>query len=210
MKKQRRIPSVLNPTMIKDKQGQLFILSAPSGAGKTTLARAVLKRFDDICYSVSFTTRTPRNTEQNGVDYHFITKKEFKKNIDNGFWAEWAMVHENYYGTSAEFIDHGLSSGRDVLLDIDVQGTVQILEHYPDSATIFIMPPTLKALKERLEMRGTENRAAIEKRLINAKEEMAQKDRYRHVIVNDHLPEAVEKLTAIIEQYRGPIPKSRR
>ena len=184
-------------------QGHLFILSAPSGTGKTTLARAVLDRFSDMLYSVSYTTREPRNGEENGVDYCFISKDLFKKNIKAGKWAEWAQVHGNYYGTSAEFIDTGLASGRNILLDIDVQGTIQLLKRYPDSITIFIMPPSVDALRERLELRGTDSRADIERRLVNAKKEMAQKDLYRHVIINDRLPKAVAELVSIIEKYRG-------
>jgi guanylate kinase len=183
-------------------RGHLFIISAPSGAGKTTLAKAVLERFADLLYSVSFTTRKPRAVEQDGVDYHFISKHDFEKGIKEGNWAEWAEVYGNYYGTSGKFIDNGLSSGRDILLDIDVQGTIQILKKYPDSVTIFILPPSMKALKKRLEMRGTDSRQVIERRLVYAKNEMAQKDLYRHIIVNDNLSKAIEDIIAIIEKYR--------
>jgi guanylate kinase len=182
--------------------GHLFIISAPSGAGKTTLTKAALARYSDLLYSISYTTRQPRATEQDGVDYHFISKQDFKKGIREGRWAEWAQVYGNYYGTSAKFIDSGLSSGRDILLDIDVQGTIQILKKYPDSVTIFILPPSLKILKKRLEMRATDSAKVIEKRLEYAKKEMAEKDLYRHVIVNDILSKAVEDIIAIIEKYR--------
>jgi guanylate kinase len=139
-------------------QGHLFILSAPSGAGKTTLAKAVLDRFGHMLYSISYTTRKPRKGEQNGVDYHFITRDLFKKYINKGKWAEWAQVHGNYYGTSSEFIDKGLASGDDILLDIDVQGTRKIIERYPESITIFIMPPSLDTLRRRLQRRATDAR----------------------------------------------------
>ena len=184
-------------------QGHLFILSAPSGAGKTTLVRAVLDRFSDMLFSVSYTTREPRNGEEDGVDYCFISRDLFKKNIKDGKWAEWAKVHGNYYGTSADLIDTGLAAGRNILLDIDVQGTMQLLRRYPDSITIFIMPPSVDTLRKRLKMRGTDRQADIERRLLNAKKEMAQKDLYRHVVVNDRLPEAVAELLSIIEKYRG-------
>ncbi|MBW2604024.1 MAG: guanylate kinase [Deltaproteobacteria bacterium] len=187
---------------IKPKRGHLFILSAPSGAGKTTLAKAVLKQFTDMLYSISYTTRKPRAEEQDGVDYHFISKQDFKKGIKKGRWAEWAEVYGNYYGTSAEFIEKNLSSGRDILLDIDVQGTLQILKHYPDSVTIFILPPSMNDLGKRLKMRGSDSKAVIEKRLLNAKKEMAQKDFYRYIIVNDKLSEATEELSAIFKKYR--------
>ncbi len=197
----------VKPTHSKSKQmnsdrGLVFIISAPSGAGKTTLTKAVLERFSDILYSVSYTTRELRTGEQDGVDYCFITKSDFEKGINGAKWAEWAEVHGNYYGTSAEFIDQNLAAGRDILLDIDVQGTIQLLERYPDSITIFIMPPSFEVLRKRLESRGTDSQAVIERRLENAQQEMAKKDLYRHIIVNDQLPEAIAELIALIEKYR--------
>ncbi|HUV50378.1 MAG TPA: guanylate kinase [Anaerolineae bacterium] len=180
---------------------KLFIISAPSGAGKTTLCREALKRFKDITFSISCTTRKPRNGEQDGIDYYFITKEEFKRKIENNKWAEWAEVYGNFYGTSAEFLDTCLSSGKSILLDIDVQGTIQIKKRYPDSITIFIMPPSLEALKTRLESRGTDTRQVIEKRLEAAKKEIEKKDLYRHVIINDQLSRAVSELIEIIESY---------
>lgn len=186
---------------MKPKRGHLFIISAPSGAGKTTLAKAVLQQFTDMLYSISYTTRNPRAEERDGVDYHFISKQDFKKGIKKGRWAEWAEVYGNYYGTSAEFIEKSLSSGCDILLDIDVQGTLQILKHYPDSVTIFILPPSVNALRKRLEMRGSDSQAVIEKRLVNARKEMAQKKMYRHIIVNDTLSSAIEEISAIFKKY---------
>jgi guanylate kinase len=183
-------------------RGHLFIISAPSGAGKTTLAKAVLERHEDMLYSVSYTTRKPRATERDGADYYFISKQDFENGINKGRWAEWAEVYGNYYGTSDRFIVDGLSSGRDILLDIDVQGTIQILKKYPDSISIFILPPSIRILKKRLEMRGTDSHQVIDRRLAYAKHEMAQKNLYRHVIVNDNLSKAIEELSAIIEKYR--------
>jgi guanylate kinase len=187
---------------MKPNRGHLFIISAPSGAGKTTLAKAVLQQFTDMLYSISYTTRKPRAEERDGVDYHFVSKQDFKKGIKKGRWAEWAEVYGNYYGTSAEFIEKSLSSGCDILLDIDVQGTLQILKHYPDSVTIFILPPSMNALRKRLEMRGSDSKAVMDKRLVNAKKEMAQKKMYRHIIVNDKLSAAIEELSAIFKKYR--------
>jgi len=187
---------------MKPKRGHLFIISAPSGAGKTTLVKAVLEQLPDILYSISYTTRKPRADERNGIDYHFVSKQDFKKGIKKGQWAEWAEVYGNYYGTSAEFIEKSLSTGKDILLDIDVQGTLQILKHYPDSVTIFILPPSMDTLKKRLEMRATDSKAVIEKRLVNARKEMAQKKMYRYTIVNDKLPAAIEELSAIFKKYR--------
>jgi len=187
---------------MKPERGHLFIISAPSGAGKTTLVKAVLKQFKDMRYSISYTTRKPRAEERDSVDYHFVSKQDFKKGIKKGRWAEWAEVYGNYYGTSAEFIEKSLSSGRDILLDIDVQGTLQILKHYPDSVTIFILPPSMDDLRKRLEIRGSDSQAVIEKRLVNASKEMDQKELYHHIIVNDKLPEAIKELSAIFKKYR--------
>jgi len=187
---------------MKPKRGHLFIISAPSGAGKTTLAKAVLQQFTDMLYSISYTTRKPRAEERDGVDYHFVSKEDFKKGLKKGRWAEWAEVYGNYYGTSAEFIEKSLSSGCDILLDIDVQGTIQILKHYPDSVTIFILPPSMNALRKRLEMRGSDSKAVIERRFVNARKEMAQKKLYRHIIVNDKLSAAIEEIGAIFKKYR--------
>ncbi|MFY9704353.1 MAG: guanylate kinase [Desulfobacterales bacterium] len=182
--------------------GRLFIISAPSGAGKSTLCRAVRQRLPDLRYSVSFTTRRPRGEEKNGVDYHFVTQAAFRKGLNADKWAEWAEVHGNYYGTSAEFIDRALADGCDVLLDIDVQGMEQILKRYPDSVTIFIMPPSLAVLRQRLQDRGTDGAASISERLDNAAAEIRRRKRYRYIVVNDRLEEAIDELTAIIAAGR--------
>ena len=182
-------------------RGHLFVVSAPSGAGKTTLCRAVLEHFTDMLYSVSYTTRSPREGEKNAIDYHFISLEKFKNGIIDRRWAEWAEVHGHYYGTSAEFLDNGLSAGKDILADLDVQGTFQILARYPDCISIFIAPPSSETLRHRLESRGLDSAAVIEQRLRNAKDEMAKKDLYRHVIVNDRLETAKKQLISIIEKY---------
>ena len=184
------------------KKGNLFILSAPSGAGKSTLCKAILKQYNDILYSISHTTRKPRQDEQDGVDYYFIPEDDFFEKINHGKWAEWAEVHGNYYGTSADFIDKQKSSGCDILLDIDVQGARQILERYPDSITIFIMPPSLDALKQRMQSRGMDSEDVVDGRMANAEKEMTQRNQYRHVIVNDTLADAVTEILAVIGKYR--------
>ena len=183
-------------------EGHIFIISAPSGAGKTTLRRAVLERLPDVLYSVSYTTRSPRPGEVGGRDYEFISRAEFEEGIGAGRWAEWARVHGNYYGTSADVLRQAVAAGRDILLDIDVQGARQIRSRFPQSVTIFIMPPSLDTLVKRLQARDTDDPEAVALRLRNAQEEMAQKDAYDHVIVNDRLETAVEELIAVIESGR--------
>jgi guanylate kinase len=181
--------------------GNLFILSAPSGAGKTTLCREILKQFPNIRYSISHTTRPPRPGERNGIDYFFISVKAFLKGIQNGSWAEWAKVHDHYYGTSMGFLKETLLSGSDVLLDIDVQGAIQIMKKYPDAVSIFILPPSMETLQVRLYERGTDPKEVIEKRLRNAKTEMDRKDVYQHIVINDRLEDARQELFQIINRY---------
>ncbi len=183
--------------------GFRFVLSAPSGAGKTTLCRAILNRFPDLRYSISHTTRKPRPGEKDGIDYFFISTEEFRKRLGENRWAEWAQVHDNFYGTSADFLESLTAAGQDVLLDIDVQGAEQILARYPEhTVAIFIMPPSMAVLEERLTSRSSDSREDIEKRLRNAAKEMARKGMYHHVIVNDHLPRAIDDLASLIERYR--------
>ncbi len=185
------------------RKGLLFVVSAPSGAGKTTLCRVLRDVYADIQYSVSHTTRKPRQGEKDGIDYHFTDEKKFLDMCDRGCWAEWAEVHGHYYGTSAKILEQALSDGYDILIDIDVQGTIQILERYPDAITIFIMAPSLEILKQRLSKRGTEDSRTIEKRMRNAIKEIAGKSIYHHVIVNDDLSTAVDQFIRIVGTYRN-------
>ncbi|MFW6333824.1 MAG: guanylate kinase [Desulfosalsimonas sp.] len=185
------------------KTGRLFILSAPSGTGKTTLCRRILSAFPDMKYSVSYTTRPPRNGEADGKDYHFISRQDFEQMIRENRWAEWAKVHENYYGTSADLLEKELYAGNDVLLDIDVNGARQIIRRFPESVPVFIMPPSMGELCRRPKKRDSDRPEVIEKRLRAAQEEMACRNEYRHVIVNDDLEETVEKLASLIEEYRN-------
>jgi len=181
-------------------KGKLFVVSAPSGAGKTTLIRQILKRFKTLFYSVSHTTRAPRNNEAEGRDYFFISPAEFEEKISQGLWLEWAKVHDNYYGTSRPFVESCLDSGKSLLLDIDVQGATQIMASGLNPVSIFIMAPSFEVLSRRLFSRGTDSKEVIEKRLVNAKAEIAQKDRYQYVVVNDDLDEAVKELCSIVEK----------
>lgn len=179
--------------------GRLFVVSAPSGAGKTTLCEAARKQLPQLVYSVSTTTRTPRQGEQEGKDYFFVSEAQFRQGIDAGQWAEWAKVHDNYYGTSASFIEKHLEAGRDVLLDIDVQGAEQILRRYPQAVTIFIMAPSKQILRQRLIERGLDSDAVIEKRMRNAEAEIARQGIYRHVVVNDDLDAAITRFVSILK-----------
>lgn len=191
----------MNSNGTADGKGHVFIMSAPSGAGKTTLRRAVLDNFPDMLYSVSYTTRAAREGERDGVDYHFIDTEAFRQRLTENRWVEWAKVHGHYYGTDASFLEEGIASGHDVLLDLDIQGEMQLMQRHPESVAIFIMPPSLAVLRNRLESRGSDDAAEIAKRLVTAEEEIAEKDRYHHVIVNDLLPQAIAELVAIIRRY---------
>jgi guanylate kinase len=161
-----------------------------------------LARYPDLRYSVSYTTRPPRKGEKNGTDYYFISTEEFESGIHDHRWAEWARVHGHYYGTSADFIDRARANGHDVLLDIDVQGARQMLNRYPECVTIFVMPPSLNILRQRLAARATDAPETIERRMQAAQTEIGQKDIYRHVIVNDVLADAVDALIELIGDYR--------
>jgi guanylate kinase len=187
-------------------QGRLFVISAPSGAGKSTLCRLLRERLPELRYSISYTTRPPREGEVDGVDYHFIDPATFKAGIAEGRWVEWARVHGHYYGTSSIAIAQTLAQGHDLLLDIDVQGAAQLAARYPDAVTIFIMPPSMGVLRQRLEKRGTDDPQVIALRLRNAREEMAARLQYHYTVVNDRLDQAVDRLAAIMapRDRRGP------
>ncbi|MBF0572421.1 MAG: guanylate kinase [Desulfamplus sp.] len=182
------------------KRGKIFVVSAPSGAGKTTLCAKILAKFPNLAYSVSHTTRQPRANEIDGVHYFFITADEFKKRIDQNLWAEWANVHDNFYGTSLKFIEDNVAEGNNLLLDIDVQGAKQFKRSFPEAITIFIMPPSINVLKERLIKRGTDSDEVIIKRLANAENEIAQRSFYEHIIVNDELNISEKEMADIISK----------
>ncbi|MBF0203133.1 MAG: guanylate kinase [Desulfamplus sp.] len=187
----------------RDTRGKIFVVSAPSGAGKTTLCTKILAQFPELSYSVSHTTRQPRASEKDGIDYFFITVNEFKKRIEANLWAEWAEVHGNFYGTSLDFIEVNLSKGNHLLLDIDVQGAKKIRQSFPEAITIFIMPPSIEVLEERLKKRETDSEEVIAKRIANAVNEIAQSSFYQHIIVNDNLEHAEKELATIIAQIRS-------
>ncbi len=177
-----------------------IVMSAPSGGGKTTIARLLLERRQDVGYSVSCTTRAPRAGEQDGVDYHFITRAEFDAKVEEGAFAEWADVHGNRYGTLRSAIREVTASGRHVMLDIDVQGARQVTAAFPESLTIFIIPPSVEVLVARLLGRKSESDEALALRLRNARTELLEAERYQHVVVNDHLDHAVQLVDRLITE----------
>ncbi|HOJ51758.1 MAG TPA: guanylate kinase [Syntrophales bacterium] len=186
-------------------RGLLLIVSAPSGTGKTTICRQVLKAFPHLDFSVSYTTRPRRPGEEDGRDYHFISEEEFKTRIERGEFIEWVINYDHYYGTSGKDLEEKLSRGRDVMLDVEFRGAQAIKEHYPDGVFVFILPPDLRELRSRLGKRGFESPEVIERRFNQALDEIKSIFWYDYVIFNDRLDEAVETLKAI---YRAE--KSRR
>lgn len=176
-----------------------LILSAPSGGGKTTIARALLARRQDLGYSVSCTTRTPRPGEVSGRDYYFMSRAEFIAERENRAFAESAEVHGNLYGTRRSEVKRVLASGKHVVMDIDVQGAVQFIRVFPDTVTIFILPPSAEVLLDRLRSRQTESPAQLAARLQSALQELQEVDAYEYVIVNDELERAVSSVESIID-----------
>ena len=180
-------------------KGRIIVVSAPSGAGKTTLCRDLLKKVPFLSYSVSHTTRQPRKNEIKGKDYYFISTDDFEKKIKQDFWVEWAKVHTNYYGTSKKHLEKQTHEGVNVLLEIDIKGAKQIKKLFSDAITIFIMAPSLDELEKRLRQRATDTGEIINMRLENAKAEIKQKDFYDYIIVNDNLDMACERLCKIVK-----------
>ncbi len=184
-------------------KGNLIILSAPSGTGKTTIVKKIMPHMERLTFSVSHTTRPPRQGEENGIDYHFTSKEQFQELINAGGFLEWAEVHGNFYGTSQEAVDQWLDQGYDVFLDIDVQGARQVNEAAPDAISIFITPPSWPEQERRLRDRGTDSDETIALRLNNAKKEMRDIDDYDFVIVNDELEQAAEMMKSVILAMRA-------
>lgn len=182
----------------------MLILSSPSGAGKTTLTRQLLqKRELDLTLSISVTTRPRRSSEVGGIHYHFIGERQFLAMRDNGELLEWAQVHGNYYGTPREFVDEVLAQGRDVLFDIDYQGTQQVRDRAPgEVVTVFILPPSMRELRSRLERRAEDSPEAINKRLENARNEITRWPLYDYVLVNDDIERTFGELQAILAAER--------
>jgi guanylate kinase len=190
---------------VSQQTNYLIVISAPSGAGKTTLCKRLLADLPSLTLSISSTTRNPRGSEKHGVAYFFLTQDEFEKKIQEGQFAEWAQVHGNYYGTSKDAIESIFQSGKSVLLDIDIQGAEQLSKAYPTQCLrIFIAPPSLEELEKRLRSRGTDTEETIQKRMMNAKKEMAASPSFDHVIVNDSLDQAYSELKTIVANQLYP------
>ena len=182
--------------------GTLYIVSAPSGAGKTSLVKALLERLAGISLSVSCTTRAPRPGEQDGVDYHFIDKDEFERLVADGEFLEHARVFDNYYGTRRATVVTQLEAGEDVILEIDWQGARQVFEAFPQALKIFILPPSRQALQERLTGRGQDSEETIARRMADAVSEMRHFDEYHYLIFNDDFATALAELEALFRARR--------
>jgi guanylate kinase len=180
----------------------VYIISAPSGSGKSTLVNELLKKVSDLEFSISYTTRAPRGSETNGRQYYFVSRPEFEKMIRAGEFLEHAEVFGNYYGTARRFLHEAEQNGRDLLLDIDVQGAAQIQQKLPDATSIFILPPDRRTLEERLRKRSEDSEAVMQHRLRKASREIENYDRYNYILVNDQLEDSIKALRAIVRGER--------
>ncbi len=185
--------------MIQQK-GEIIAVSAPSGTGKTTIVRSLLKEMPELVFSVSYTTRSKRANEKNGVDYFFITEEEFLKKIENNEFLEWEKFYDYYYGTSKKFIDDALNSGKSIILEVDVKGALNIKKLYPDAVLIYIMPPSFEELINRLANRKTENEADFQKRIKRAEMELSLKDKFDYLIENKDLDKAIKETKSLIKK----------
>lgn len=192
-----QMPVLLSP-------GLLLVLSAPSGAGKTTLAHMLVKEFPEAEFSVSYTTRPPRGAERNGKDYHFVDPLTFRQMIDRNEFVEWADVHQNFYGSSKRVIEHSYRPGGIAVFDIDVQGGTSIKRKYPDAVCIYILPPSMDELERRLRARGTDTDDVIQRRLLAARAECEKGvHSYDYLLINDRLDDAFDTLRAIVIAERA-------
>jgi guanylate kinase len=183
---------------VQEPKGKLFVFAAPSGAGKTTLVHAIVTKHPELRFSISYTTRKPRRNEAHGVDYLFVTRKEFMRLRDAGEMLEFAQVFDNYYATSRRQVEEHLADNRNVVLEIDWQGARQVRASMPECVTIFILPPSVEELERRLRDRRTDAPEVIERRLRDALSDMSHWDEFDHVIINDNLNRAISDLEDIL------------
>jgi len=188
--------------LLKKKKGLILVISAPSGAGKTTLCKRLLQASSSFISSVSFTTRRPRKNEIEGVDYYFVSQKEFQKMIEKRRFIEWTEVHGRLYGTSVKLLDQAIKEEKDVLLEVDVTGGAEIKKNYPQAVLIFLLPPSWQELEKRLANRRTEDEEKLARRIKQAKREIKYAPHYDYFIVNDDINRALEDLLAIIQAER--------
>lgn len=186
-----------------DSRRILIVVSAPSGAGKTSLCEEVVRRIPDLAHSISYTTRAPRSHEVAGRDYHFVDEATFQRMVKAEDFAEWASIHGHFYGTPRDLLDAQLAAGRDVILDIDTQGAAQLRQVYSEGVFVFVLPPSWEQLEERLRTRQSDSPEEIERRLRKAREEMKYFNEYEYVIINDVFERAVGDLCAIIVAERS-------
>jgi guanylate kinase len=191
------------------KRGRLFVISAPSGAGKTSLVKALLERHPELKVSVSHTTRRPRPHEVQGREYHFVSVPEFKNLVAQGQFLEHAQVFDNYYGTGRQTVERLLASGTDVVLEIDWQGARQVRQALPECITIFILPPSRQALQERLERRQTDSAETIARRLRDAVSDMGHASEFDYIVVNDRFEQAVDDLASIVAGHGANLVRDR-
>lgn len=184
------------------REGLLIVISAPSGAGKTTLCNGLVNRFPALKESISFTTRRPRDGEQDGVDYHFVSVERFQQMITENAFAEWAEVHGNFYGTAIATLEQARLDGIDILLDIDCQGAKTLKNRGINGVFVFVLPPSMAELRRRLESRSSDAQEVIERRIVRAAEEIREARWYDYILVNDHLEDAQEGLAAIVMAAR--------
>ncbi|WP_233096092.1 guanylate kinase [Alicyclobacillus sp. SO9] len=185
--------------MTRSRSGILFVLSGPSGAGKGTVCGALMQRTPELSLSISATTRAPRPGEEHGENYFFTSRSEFEEKIANNQLLEWAEVYGNYYGTPRDFVEQKLAQGQDVLLEIDIQGAMQVKHHYPTGVFLFLVPPSATELKARILGRGTESEESFRKRFGAARQELQMMREYNYVVVNDVVEAACQRIEAVIE-----------
>ena len=184
-------------------RGILFVVSSPSGGGKGTLIQRVLAKVPTLSYSVSFTTRAPRPGEIDGREYFFVTTEKFEEMVAAGEFLEWAVVHGKLYGTTREQVSREISEGRDIILEVDVQGAASVRTLLPDSVSIFILPPSFEVLRQRLQARGTDSPDELDLRLRNAPTELQDYSMFQYVIINDEVDRAADEMTAVVHAERA-------